>query len=172
MIEALLFAKRGNIFEGGYFTSLMLDESTGDPYILITAPKDGGETFGNHAFVESFCETLLLNGQEDWRLPTVDECRAQYGIYKPGTGPNTTLDNDNGGASVLMIPPTAAYTSTNPPQTLISEFLDAEAFEVSEYWTSIAAGSNKLTWSFDSGRRYSRDALETHYARAVRRVYI
>lgn len=160
----------GEPFGGGYFAQRMVDE-VGAPYALVVASKADGEASGTMTWQDAvnYCEGLTIGGRNDWRLPTVDECRALYWELKP-----TTYSNDTSyGASSLIDPPTSNYTSGNPSQTAIDAFKDggAEAFIASHYWSATVSGSSAYRVHFTNGNELLSSKTFSFYVRAVRREY-
>ena len=160
----------GTAFGGGYFAQRMVDE-VGAPYALVVASKADGEASGTMTWQDAvnYCEGLTIGGRNDWRLPTVDECRALYWELKP-----TTYSNDTSyGASSLIDPPTSNYTSDNPSQTAITAFREggAEAFIANLYWSATVSGSGAYRVGFYNGTEGLVSKTSSGYVRAVRREY-
>lgn len=180
MIEAMLMTRSGKLWEGGYYTGEMFDDA-GNVYALVTAPKSGGEQKAtDYLAATTFCNELSLNGKADWVVPTLVEQLVQYAAFKPTVDLNVTSN----GASNLIIPPTANFTESNPPQTTVEDFLQsgAESFSAGPfdaYWstTESSDGTYQMCLQFDDSNATVRTPespvnASYLYVRAIRRVYL
>jgi hypothetical protein len=98
----------------------------------------------------NFCDSLVINGFDDWYLPAIRELEIAYYNLKPATSTNV----NNTGANEYAVPPRSTnYTSTVPGQTSVTAFQagENEAFIGSEHWSSTQNGSNAWIISFTCG---------------------
>lgn len=81
-----------------------------------------------------FCNDLVINGHDDWHLPSQDELEICYRYLKPATDSNNT----GSGTNPSSVPPTGNYTSGNPSQTSDAIFRSGggEHFDSVLYWSS------------------------------------
>lgn len=127
-----------------------------------------------------FCHDLVINGYDDWYLPSVNELELCYRNLKPTTDQNFTAatGSPNGalGYNPASIPIGEPYTTTDPMQTKSSLFKTtaAQAFKSDYYITSTQAGASNVFVQFlqrgSQGRAMSK--LTTYKVRAMRRVLI
>lgn len=128
-----------------------------------------------------FCLDLVVNGFNDYYLPSLNELELCYRNFKPNTRRNVThpaslvhfVTRINNSA----IPPGRAYTTVNPCQTVVTAFCEgnSEAFERVRYWSSTDHSLN-TGWSFNqnfvNGIRYRNIKTFSFNVRAVRRILI
>ena len=133
-----------------------------------------------------YCRNLTVGRHADLYLPSCDELELCYRNLKPTDCSNTTYPAGtfNGnlrlatGTNLNAIPTGAAYTSTNPAQTIVSVFQtgNVEAFETSGwYWTStksFSSTSGSLVQNFSNGNRLWGNKDVVNRVRGVRRVLI
>ncbi len=157
-IPALIGAQ----FEGGFYAGRI--QVDGVPYILIVAPKVGGErndiawldSEKRVAGADSYCDGmkntiamaeagsevanwargLTINGHADWYIPSQDELEALYRNLKPTQRKNYLYGRS--GVNASAIPPTYAYTADLPAQTAAPAFVEGgeQAFADEWYWSS------------------------------------
>lgn len=124
-----------------------------------------------------FCDSLTINGFDDWHLPSKDELEICYRYLKPSLNQNDTDSGSNANA----IPPTFNYSLENPAQTTNLDFRvgGTESFKIQDedvntYWSSTEL---EITYAHDidflTGKR-SEDTIKTEnrWARAVRLVAV
>lgn len=127
-----------------------------------------------------FCHDLVINGYDDWYLPSADELEICYRSLKPSTNSNTVgatgYPNGANGYNPSSIPIGAAYTTSDPSQTTVDIFKDSgpEAFIGNYYWTSTQINaSSAWTQAFHTGRQLvASKSGTTRYTRAIRKVLI
>ena len=132
-----------------------------------------------------YCRSLTVGGHTDLYLPSRDELELCYRVFKPTNRSNTTscagafpgnLSLENG-VNPSSIPTGAAYTETNPAQTIVTAFRagNVEAFAVEWYWTSTefsAITNVSLIQDFFNGNQTWFNKTDVTRARSVRRVLI
>ena len=133
-----------------------------------------------------YCRSLTVGGHTDLYLPSCDELELCYRVFKPTDCSNVTytagtfignlrLEN---GTNLNSIPTGAAYTETNPEQTIVTAFRagSVEAFETSDYyWTSTEFSdytSFSLIQDFSNGTQTRFNKTNVLRVRSVRRVPI
>ena len=133
-----------------------------------------------------YCRSLTVGGHTDLYLPSRDELELCYRVFKPTDWNNVTypagtmsgnlrLEN---GTNLNSIPTGAAYTETNPEQTIVTAFRagSVEAFETSDYyWTSTEFSdytSFSLIQDFSNGTQTRFNKATVYRVRGVRRVLI
>ena len=186
---------------GGFYAGQILID--GVLYGLVVAPKDGGEqkriqwlaseerVTGADSYFDGAANTaamaeagsplatwarrLDLGGQTDWYVPSQDELEIVYRNLKPTTDENYLFGRS--GMNVSAVPPTHAYSSTEPGQTQVQAFAAGgeQAFEEAWYWTSTQhAAFGDFAWSqyFSNGYQSICGKSAGLRARAVRRFVI
>ena len=133
-----------------------------------------------------YCRSLTVGGHTDLYLPSCDELELCYRVFKPTDWNNVTypagtmsgnlrLEN---GTNLNSIPTGAAYTETNPEQTIVTAFRagSVEAFETSDYyWTSTEFSdytSFSLIQDFSNGTQTRFNKTNVLRVRGIRRVPI
>ena len=132
-----------------------------------------------------YCRNLNVGGHTDWYLPSRDELELCYRVFKPTDWGNTTLRAGTfagnlslaTGTNLNSIPTGAAYTRTNPAQTIVTAFRagSVEAFDDTYYWTSTESSSGtyaSLIQDFSDGDQDWNYKLNVNRVRSVRRVLI
>lgn len=153
---------------GGGFYAGQIRQADG-LYILIVAPKDGGEyesTAWNantkrvddaRSFFDGEANTIAMgragsalalwavglgiNGFDDWYLPARDELELAYRNLKPTGDENYVWRS---GENPSSVPPGYPYTASTPAKTTAEAFIagSPEAFDdESYYWTSTQSES-------------------------------
>ncbi|KWR88886.1 hypothetical protein RM96_18020 [Cupriavidus sp. IDO] len=186
---------------GGGFYAGQIRQDDGI-YVLVVAPKDGGEHEDTpwHANSKQLDDALSyydgnantiamaragsalalwavglqLNGFDDWYLPARDELEIAYRYLKPTAGNYVGYRH---GENISAVPATYAYTEDSPAQTAATAFQEggAEAFEEAWYWSSTQyAGFSSHAWGqlFGDGYQYDNRKDFEFRARAVRRLTI
>ena len=134
----------------------------------------------------NYCNGLSFpsDGGSKWYLPALDELELAYRHFKPTTGTNTTgartlatfpAVNWNNGANKASDPTGAAYTSTVPGQTALSDWQsgNAQAFAAGFYWSASWRDST-TAWGQDVtvGAQVSSAQTSDRRARPFRRVVL
>ena len=132
-----------------------------------------------------YCRSLTVGGHTDLYLPSCDELELCYRVFKPTNLSNDTYVAGNftgnlsleNGANRNSIPTGAAYTATNPTQTIVTAFRasSVEAFARDWYWTGTESSSftyRSLIRHFSNGNQGWYDKTGVHRVRGVRRVLI
>jgi hypothetical protein len=190
----------GTAMGGGFYAGRT---QIGDQvFALIVAPKALGELVGawndslkSVAGAISYCDglentiamveagsaiaqaarALVIDGAQDWYIPSQDELEVIYRNLKPTTETNSCYARS--GINLSAVPPTRPYTPDLPMQTLAETFQvgGAEAFEEAWYWSSTqhAAYSDYawLQYFYHGGQGYDHKSYQGR-ARAVRRLPI
>jgi len=144
-------------------------------------------TAGSHP-AAAFCDGLTIGGFSDWYLPARDELELCYRNLKPTTNSNDTSDRpkssitypegddlsaDTMGVNRNSSPTGSAYTTGDPAQTSVTDFVDGgtEAFASANYWSS-SEYSDTLAWLqvFNDGFQGNGFKDTSNYVRAVRRL--
>lgn len=147
---------------------------------------------GSHP-AAAFCAGLTINGFSDWYLPARDELELLYRNLKPTTTVNTTTARnlssitypegndqagDTQGVNRNSNPVGAAYTSGNPAQTSVTDFVGGgtEALNDVTYLSS-SEFSDGRAWSksLRNGSESFQNKATPDFAiivRAIRRVAI
>lgn len=144
-----------------------------------------------------WCNNLGIAGKADWYLPARDELELCWRNLKPGTENNyTTARGDSAlsyktfgsfddagtgqGTNLNSNPSGAAYTTTVPARTAVTDFrtggAEAFAYSANTYWSASeysSAAAWLQNWS-TSGPGAQSNASKTisYYVRAVRRSII
>ena len=179
---------------GGGFYAGQIRQADG-LYILVVAPKDGGEhedTVWNantkrvddaRSFFDGEANTIAMgrsgsalalwavglgiNGLDDWYLPARDELELLYRNLKPTTESNYVW---RAGDNPSSVPAGYPYTETSPAQTAVAAFQagGAEAFDdESYYWSSTQSESYSYdAWVQSFGNGNQYDYLEDDEFRA------
>ena len=132
-----------------------------------------------------YCSNLNVGGHTDWYLPSLNELELCYRNLKPLDRSNITCLAGSytgnlglaNGTNLNSIPTGAAYTETNPTQTIVTAFWTSgiEAFDTDWYWTSTESSANKtlsLAQSFLYGGQGWSIKTDDRKVRPVRRVLI
>jgi len=141
---------------------------------------------GSHP-AAAFCAGLTIGGFSDWYLPARDELEICYRNLKPTTSVNLTSDrpfssitypegtdfaSDTMGVNRNSSPTGAAYTTGDPAQTSVTDFVTGgtEAFASDYYWCS-SEYSETRAWIplFITGAQIGDRKSFSVYVRAVRR---
>lgn len=197
----------GTPYGGGFYVGRL--KVSGQSYALIVSPKAQGETglawkaansitlntdsvwdgqsntaamvadSANHPAAQ-FCASLSINGYADWFLPARDQLELCYRNLKPKTDNNTAGSGVNNSSD----PVGAAYTTTNPTQTLADAFkytvatasYGPEAFTAASgqtYWSSTGISSAASAHQeFLSGAQSNSNKITQLLVRAVRMIKI
>lgn len=126
-----------------------------------------------------FCHDLVIDGYDDWYLPSVDELEMCYRAFRPRTGNNSVTasgrPNIANGVNPSSIPPGEVYTLTSPAQTSLVEFQfgNSQAFTNVYYWTS-SQKDPATGWiqTFNNGAQNYNNKSVSYSIRAVRRVLL
>ena len=133
-----------------------------------------------------YCRSLTVGGHADLYLPSRDELELCYRNLKPTNCSNDTYFTGTlsgnlrlaTGTNLNSIPAGAAYTETNPAQTIVTAFRagSVEAFDAnSYYWTSTEFSeytSFSLIQNFSYGIQSWNGKTNVGRVRVVRRVPI
>lgn len=125
----------------------------------------------------AYCDSLVVDGFQDWYLPANLELDIAYFNLKPGTGANFTgAFGGNvlqGGPNPYSVPRRdVGWTSSYPRITDVSIFLGSESFSLGPYWSSTYYGNVTVgTQNFADGA-LTNDYGKTNskWIRAFRRV--
>ena len=164
-------------------TTLKMHSTQASPNVTTTL-YDGATntsnwlTFGNSPAC-SFASGLSINGYTDWYIPARYEMQVIYYHLKPSTTPNDTSRGSNAYAVPTLLNSNIGYTldysTTEPPQTSISDFQTGgtEAFDAAHYWcSSIGGGGRVHRHLFSNGNVVQDDAHDVNNVRAIRKVAI
>lgn len=97
----------------------------------------------------NFCHNLVIDGHDDWYLPSMDELEMCYRAFKPNSTSNdlsgSFSNNGKAGYNPSSVPIGGVYTATNPEQTIYTDFQlgGIEAFSTVYYWTSTSYDSSR-----------------------------
>ena len=132
-----------------------------------------------------YCRSLTVGGHTDLYLPSRAELELCYRVFKPTARDNATYPAGTlhcnlrlaTGANRSSIPTGAAYTKTDPAQTIVTECQtgSAEAFAAGWYWTSTESSSytnGSLSQDFSNGLQSWNFKTGVGRVRGVRRVPI
>lgn len=126
----------------------------------------------------SFCRGLSINGYTDWYLPSLYELEICYRYLKPTTDTNAGYNPNfqyNPGQNPYAIPPTSAYTASNPSQcpTVTFKAGGSEAFTDKVYASSYLQNQPSrasVVISFKDGRPDSQNYNTFDSSVAVRAI--
>lgn len=198
MIKDRSCSPPGKALNGGYYAGTF--RLNNENYALIVSPADSGE-FSNvgweayrqitnaSSYIDGFANTvamaesghvisqhslqILINGFQDWYIPSRDELELIYRNLKPTTDVNLTSFRD--GENPSSIPPGYAYTKAVPKVTSAKIFRTGEeqAMAASRYWSSTEA-SMFAAWTqhFKDGHHYTDHKIAAHKIRMVRKFKI
>jgi hypothetical protein len=183
---------------GGTFAGVI--NVAGEAFALIVAPKTGDLRGAWHAQrarvagAESFCDglentramaeagsilaaealALVIDGFNDWYIPSRDELELVYRHLKPTTEENYAYDD---GENANSVPPGEEYTADFPVMTGVLAFQHGapDALTPTWYWSSTQyAPGPSIAWSqdFNVGLQVSHRKSAEGRARAVRRLPI
>ena len=128
-----------------------------------------------------FCLGLVVNGFNDYYLPSLNELELCYRNFKPNTRVNVTQPASaalpSTGINNSSIPQGRLYTPVNPCQTVVTAFCagNSEAFESAQYWSSTEFSANTtgvFNQNFFFGFQYRNIKTFSLNVRAVRRILI
>ncbi len=185
--------KAGDVVGGGFYAG-QIRQADG-LYILVVAPKDGGEHddapwhtstqriddarsfFDGRANTAAMVRAgvalavwasgLNVNGFNDWYLPARDELEVVYRNLKPTTEENYVY---RAGDNPSSVPAGYPYTADTPTQTPVVAFQSdgAEAFDdESWYWTSTQSESlSSYAWGQAFGLGSQNNNLKDNECRA------
>ena len=132
-----------------------------------------------------YCRSLTVGSYTDWYLPSRDELGLCYRYLKPTT--NSTMEYSTNtfsgtlglanGTNLNSVPVSAAYTATNPSQTIVTAFCEGslKSFYKNCYWSSTEFSTNtrnSLFQNFSDGFCAWSNKEYRYRVRAVRRVEI
>ncbi len=187
----------GQKFKGGYFAGVIRVRDRA--YAVLAAPKstecsiqfktrcsgtpntqlvnDGWSNTNamnnNKHPAAQYCRNLTVDRHTDLYLPSRDEHELCYRVFKP-----TDWDNvKSSGTNLNSIPTGAAYTKTDPAQTIVTAFQtgSVEAFAADWYWTSTEYSSdtnNSLIQNFSGGYQLWTNKTNVYRVRGICRVLI
>jgi len=186
---------------GGFYAGQIM--IAGVLHGLIVAPKDLGENqrvkwlasedrvTGADSYFDGMANTMAMaeagsplatwargldiNGHADWYVPSQDELEIVYRSFKPTDDENYLYVRS--GVNASAVPPTHAYSATEPAQTQVQAFAAGgeQAFEEEWYWTSTQhAAYDDCAWTqgFYDGLQSYDSMSAGRRARAVRRFAI
>ena len=132
-----------------------------------------------------YCRNLTVDRHTDLYLPSRNELELCYRVFKPTDQVNVTYTAGTvpgnlglaDGTNRNSIPTGAAYTATNPTQTIVTAFRagSVEAFAADWYQTSTESSSytnSSLVQYFSNGNQYWSYKTNVHRVKGVRRVLI
>ncbi|WP_082616424.1 DUF1566 domain-containing protein [Massilia sp. Root418] len=183
---------------GGTFAGVI--NVAGESFALIVAPKAGELTAAWHAQracvsgAESLCDglantramaeagsvlaaealALVIDGFNDWYIPSRDELELVYRHLKPTTEENYAYDD---GKNASSVPPGEEYTADFPVMTGVLAFQHGapDALTPTWYWSSTQYAPNPdYAWfqNFIDGYQVINHKSAEGRARAVRRLPI
>lgn len=132
----------------------------------------------------SFCRSLVIDGYDDWYLPSINEIELLYRFFKPSTALNNISPVGKPNKQVNGYNPTSEpigmqYTQTDPAMTTVTEFIppNSQAFSLTPsglYWSSTQAPTAAAAWrtDFTNGNQVTGPKSTLNFVRAVRRVLI
>ena len=131
----------------------------------------------------AYCKNLIVNGVNDWYLPSINELELCYRYLKPTSSENITYEitchkhNQRFGAGTnpTSVPTGVPYTATTPTQTIVTLFQDAnpESFTQHWHWSSTEfwlITDRVLDITFLTGKRCNSVKSHGSMVRAIRRV--
>ena len=135
-----------------------------------------------------YCLGLVVDGCNDFYLPSTSELDLCYQNLKPGTSDNCSKPNTMLNSKLLhyatrsntcSIPPGAPHSTTNPAQTIVTAFVTGcvDAFNTTSetcYWVSTEPQSafSSMCQSFTDGTQHWASKTGVRNVRAVRGIYI
>lgn len=198
----------GDFWEGGYYTGkLQIDgkiyalvlapKSTGESPTTLSWKTSNNNTTNTGSLSDGrlntqtmitagatahpaakYCHDLVINGYDDWYLPSISELEMCYRAFKPSITVNSTGaygPYGSGGTNLSSIPSGSNYSETNPSQTTVIAFRrgNTEAFVENYYWSSTQMNAS-FSWlqSFNNGNQSTTYKDGRLRVRAVRKVLI
>lgn len=160
----------------------------GEPFPLMSVVDGKANTARLSTPAVDWAKSLTINGFNDWYIPARDEVELMYRNLKPTAelnfvGNRSLANGEVGpianGVNVNSVPPGAAYTTTDPPQTPLplfqkgggQEILDTGAFSVIGCSTYMAT-SSALLQRVGSGEQTLGGTVIGAMQRAIRRVKV
>jgi hypothetical protein len=132
----------------------------------------------------NYCNGLTFpsDGGSKWYLPALDELELIYRNFKPTTDNNTTgtrslgtfpAVNWSNGANKASDPTGAAYTTTVPARTSLSDWQSggAQALAAGPYWSATwRASTTAWKQNFNNGNQNNNTQTNANRVRPVRRM--
>lgn len=133
-----------------------------------------------------YCKNLVVDGLNNWHLPSKNELELAYRYLKPLTEENYTFLNNNWaegnspvvtGKNLSSIPIGMPYTEMSPKQTIVTDYINGSksAFTNQYYWSSTehsTVPNELLIQSFLNGDQLWYIATVGYTVRCVRRELV
>ena len=132
-----------------------------------------------------YCLGLVVDGCDDYYLPSLNELELCYRNLKPETCENAVFSrsvfgeqvHDYCGTNLSSVPSGSAYTLTNPLQTVVTAFCSRnnESFSNTVYWTSTESSTytnTSLIQHFSNGGQHQSGKTNVYRVRGIRRILL
>jgi hypothetical protein len=116
----------GQPFGGGYFAGYISETGNGVPtHYLIISPR--AYEVQNISWLDAgpYCDSLVIDGYDDWYLGSMAEWWVVYYFLKPTTNANSTTGGGWGATTLACSPQpfNTNYTASVPAQTTVADFI-------------------------------------------------